>query len=154
MPDQEAETEIYLKSNGPPAGSFELSDQEELLLDGKTEFEKVVLKSSLKSNKQNAWLIAQVVGLKGAHRVIHTRLKEGDEQFARTDRLIAQRLADENERFAKIEETLHIFMELRNRWLSHKKIVRHVIVGLVTLFILPFLSLLMVEVMKHFLHWP
>jgi hypothetical protein len=135
MPEQEAQTAAYLKTNGPQEGAFDMSPEEELLLFGKTDFEKAVLRSSIKGTKQNAWMIQQIIGLKGAHRVIHNRLAEGDGRFAR------------------IDATLDVFTKLRDKWLTRKKVVRNVLLGIFTLFLLPFLSLFMVEVVKRLLHW-
>ena len=154
MPDQEAQTERYLKTNGPPPGAFDLSEEEESLLHVQTDFEKMVLRSSLKGNKQNTWIIGEIIGLKGAHRGIHGRLREGDERFKRTDELIAQRLKDENERFAKIDATLDVFSQLRAKWLDRKKVVRNVLLAVCTILVLPFISQMGVEIIKHFLHWP
>jgi hypothetical protein len=141
MPDtpdisaQEGQTDRFLKTDGPAPGAFDLNDDEKYLLHGKTDFEKKILESVLKSNKQNDWIVRETVGLKGAHRVIHTRLAEGDK------------------RFETIEKSLAVFTELREKWLTRKKYRQRILIGALTLLILPFIGSLTVEWLKHIFDW-
>lgn len=134
MPEQEAQTVAYLKTNGPPEGAFK-PDVPEYALEGASKRDRYLLEMVSILAKQNEWQIKEIVGLKGAHRIIHRRLEDGEK------------------RFDAIEQTMAFFVHLKEKWLSRRKTVRNVVIGLFTLFLLPFLSLFMVEVMKRILHW-
>lgn len=130
----DVQTEHFLQTNGPEPGAF-APDIPEPLLAQASEIEKFLLRKASKTDKQNDWLIKETIGLKGAHRSIRTRLGESDR------------------RFANIDATLDVFTKLRDGWLTRRKFLRNAVIGLFTLLILPFFSLLLVEVIKHFLHW-
>ena len=125
--EDEAQTEIFLNSNGPDDGEFDPVIPPELL-SGKSKSEKWLYEQTDKSIRQNNYLIRQVTGLKRAHRVEHLRFQS-----------LSQKI-----------EPLH---NLWNKWLTGKKFVRNAFLALLTLFLLPFLALFMVEVVKHWLGW-
>ena len=132
---EDAETTLFLNTNGPPDGAFRQVIPAHLL-EGKSESEKWLYEMVGVSAKQNEWLIRQVSGLKLAHKTIHRKMDEGVEHFK------------------KIDETLDVFTKIRDAWLTRKKMVRNILLGALTLVILPFIGLFGVEVAKHFLHWP
>lgn len=147
MQFQEEKTNRFLKTNGPPPGAFEPSVEAKQLAHGKTDVESFLILESSSQRKQNDWVIKEVVGLKGAHRVMHNHVSQVDAE--------AKTIKDEAaKRFSAVEETLAVFVGIRERWFAGKKMLRNIFIALFTIFMLPFLSVLAVEVVKHFLHWP
>jgi hypothetical protein len=136
------QTRQYLKTNGPPPGAF-APDVPAWVLEGLTQKEKYMMEMISTGAKQNEWLIHEVSGLKSAHRTIHSKMEQINNQFAAGEK-----------RFQGIDSTLAPFTALRDKWLNRKALRNRTIMGLVSLLILPFFSLLLVEVAKHFLHWP
>jgi hypothetical protein len=134
MPDQEAKTEFFLKTNGPPPNYF-TPDVPAYALDGSSPREKYLLEMASISAKQNGWLIQETIGLKGAHRLIHSRLAEGDKKFE------------------AIDEDRDKFHQWREKWLSRRKVVRNIIVAIITMLFLTFLPALVIEWIKHHFHW-
>ncbi len=134
MADQDAQTERYLKTNGPPAGAFE-PDVPHYALAGASERETYLLEMASKADKQNRWLINEVVGLKGAHRVIHTRLNDGDKKF------------DDLESLAATVRDWHA------KWLTGKRVVRNIVIAILTICLGPAIGIFLEDMVKHFLHW-
>ena len=132
--NEDDSTNQYLKTNGPPPSAF-TPDVPAYVLDGMTKKERWLHEMVSIGNKQNGWLIEEVKGLKGAHRVIHRRLDEGQK------------------RFEEIDKTLDVFIKLHDRYLSRRATIRNVFIGLATLLILPFLATLTVEWIKHIAGW-
>lgn len=130
----EAQTQIFLKTNGPPAEVFHPSVPD-FVLDGASKRERYLLEQSSIQSKQNAWLIKETTGMKRAHRVIHARLAQGDKRFDRLD--------EENQ----------WLREWRTRWFGGEKMLRTAIAAILTLLLLPLLANLATEIVKHFMHW-
>jgi hypothetical protein len=126
----DAQTRIYLKSNGPPRDAFEPSAEARQLAQGKSQGEAFLILESSKHGKQNSWIIEEIVGLKGAHRKIHARLEEGDEHFKALDAVAT------------------IVTTFRDKWLDRRKVIRNTILGLLTLLLFPVMSVLFAEVLK------
>ena len=132
----EESTRQFLKTNGPPPGIFAPDASLEPLLEGKGELEKRFYRSQSTQGKQNDYLISQGSGFKAALRSVHSRLEDGEA------------------RFIGIEGKLQVFDTLREKYLNRRKMIRNITVAVVSLFFLPFLSVLAVEVVKRLLHWP
>ena len=128
----ERNTEIFLRTNGPAANEFS-PDIPPHLLAGMTPNERYLSEMACISAKQNGWLIKETIGLKGAHRAIHRRLAEGDD------------------RFGKIDATLKVFTTIHDKWLTRQKVARNIILAIVTILMLPTISLLLVELLKPWL---
>jgi hypothetical protein len=141
----EEQTQVYIRTNGPDEREFQPNIPPELLV-GKSKSEKWLYEQADMSIKQNNWLIRQVVGLKGAIRVQQRRTEQ-----VRTE--LQLELATATRRFQTIEAKLEPLAALWNKWLTRKKVMTHIILGLFSLFFLPFLALFMVEVLKHWLGW-
>lgn len=135
------QTRQYLGTDGPPPDTFK-PDVPECLLEGLTPKEKYTMEMLSIGAKQNGWLIHEVKGLKSAHRTIHSKMEEIDNQFSAGEK-----------RFQNIDSTLAVFTAIRDQWLSRKHLRAKIIIGLFTLLIFPFLSLFLVEVAKRLLHW-
>lgn len=140
MLDQEAQTNHFLRTNGPNPGEFE-PDIPPQLLKGKSEDEQWLYREVNRGNKMSEWLIPQVVGLKGAHRIIHERMVDVKKD-------LAAELGKGNERFSKIEAEMAPFLVLREKWLTRKKMIRNILLAMLTIFLLPALSVLLAEVLK------
>jgi predicted transcriptional regulator len=132
--NEEIDTVRFLKTNGPSKGAFK-PEIPEHLLKGKSESEKWLYEMVSIGAKQNEWLIKQVAGLKGAHRSIHAKLVEGDN------------------RFQTIEVSLDESKRAREVWTSRKNMVRNVTIAICSLLLLPFISTMAVEYIKHHFHW-
>ena len=142
-PEQnEEQTKQYLKTNGPPPGAFAPDPSLEPLLEGKSELEKLFYRSQSTGLKQGDWVIREIAGLKSAHRTIHQKMNEIDNQFASGEK-----------RFQNIDATLAVFTAIRDQWLTRKAVRAKIAIGLITLLVFPFLSLFLVEVAKRLLHW-
>jgi hypothetical protein len=139
-PEQEEEqTKQFLRTNGPKPGIFAPDQAVVSLLASRSDLgdlERNFYLTQSTQGKQNDYIINQIHGLKLVSATIHRRLEEGEK------------------RFTNIESCLAVFTELRNNYLNKKKMRWKVILGALTLFILPFLSIFMSEVCKHFLKWP
>jgi hypothetical protein len=145
-PEQDEEqTQIFLRTNGPSPREFEPSIPA-ALLHGKTESEKWLLEKTDVGIKQNNWLVRQVVGLKAALRVQQRRTEQVKKD-------LALELAAGVTRFEGIEKKLEPVATLWNKWLTRKKVVRHITLTIIGLFLLPFLALFAVEWLKHWLGW-
>ena len=149
-PDEDDEqTRIFLRTNGPEEGEFEPNIPPGLLK-GKSESEKWMIEKTDTGIKQNGWLIKQVVGLKGAIRAQQRRTEQVKIEIKAE---LKAELAAGVARFQTIESKLEPLANLWDKWLGSKKVVRHLIFGLLSLFLLPFLALFMVELLKHWLGW-
>ena len=153
----EAQTNQFLQSNGPPKDIYEVDRSIEDLLVGRTELEKQFYRSQNKLEKMMHWMVPQIVGLKGAHRVIKRRLEEGDERFkgiedsAKSE--IATHTKADAEQFKKINETLAPFVQLRERWIAKKGWIKHGILAIASVIFLSFLPALAIEWLKHYFNW-
>lgn len=134
MSYDEAQTERYLKTNGPPPDAFK-PNVPDYALEGASKREKYLLEMTSVASRQNEWLIKETVGLKGAHRMIHSRLAEGDK------------------RFEMLETQAAAFSVFRDKWLTGKKLAINIVLGLLTLVLLPALAMIAVEWIKHSLNW-
>lgn len=134
MADQEDSTARYLRTNGPPPGAFE-PDVPHYAMEGSTEREKYLLEMASKGDKQNRWVINEIIGLKGAHRVIHARLEDGDKKIS------------------ELETVASIVKDWRAKWLTGKRKARNIIIAIITIALLPSLGIFIEDAIKHFLHW-
>ena len=131
----ESQTEQFLKTNGPAPGYFAPDPSLEPLLEGKSELEKRFYRSQSTQGKQNDYIISQVQGLKIAARTTHGRLLDGEL------------------RFTKIESTLETFVQLRQDWLDKKGLRRKIFFGAMAFIATVIAGPLVVELVKHWLHW-
>ena len=149
-------TALFLKTNGPPESLF-VPDIPEHLLVGKSESDRWLYHSVGVHSKQNEWLIGQVSGLKAAHRTILSNSEAATLHFAKLDGDIEalspcrECAAKTNEHLSKIDATLATFTALRDRWLSRRQVLRNAAIVLATLLLMPFLSGIAVELVKHYL---
>jgi hypothetical protein len=143
--EDEVQTEIFLNTNGPDETELEPSIPPDLLR-GKSESEKWLYEQADKSIKQNNWLIRQVTGLKRAHRVAHQRMDE-----VKAD--LKVELEKGTLRFQSLDQKIEPLHALWNKWLTRKKLMWNALLGLLSLFLLPFLALFAVEAVKHWLGW-
>lgn len=105
-PEQEEQTSLFLKTNGPPEDIFKPTVPE-FALAGASKREKWLLEQASIAEKQNRYLIDQNSGKKIALRQIQARLKDGDDKFS------------------EIYELLYPFKLIRQKWFSGKKLVLH-----------------------------
>lgn len=128
------ETEHFLKSPPPPATRFAPNIPPHLL-EGKSESEKYLYEMVGITAKQNEYIIEEQTGMKKSHAELHENQKET------------------NKRLTKTELSLEPFITFRNTWLTKKKMIRNMLVILFTAFLLPFLSILAEDFVKHVLNW-
>jgi hypothetical protein len=176
MPEEkrnDQQTAVFLRSNGPPEGAFK-PDIPPHLLHGKSESEIWLYEMVGISTKQNEWLINQVIGLKGAHRTINQRLAEGEKRFEKIEQSIqdaslvaVQTVNAANFKFKQIDDTLAKVQSVIDRfipfleklilfwekWMGRKNWFLKILAGILTLLFLPFMSVMAVEVCKHYLGW-
>lgn len=133
--DNEANTEQFLKTNGPAPGYFAPDPSLEPLLDGKSELEKRFYRSQSTQGKQNDYIISQIQGLKMVARTTHDRLSDGEQ------------------RFIKIEATLDAFTKLREVFLNKSALRRKLFFGCLAFFGTIIAGPLVVELVKHWMHW-
>lgn len=138
---EEEQTRIYLATNGPRPGAFEPNIPPELL-QGKGKGEVWLYEKVDSGDKKNDWQIREIIGLKGAHRQLHSAHQEINSRLERGD-----------ERFEQIEKTTRWIEELRTSWKSRRKMFRNVLIGVLTLFLLPFLSVFAEDLLKRWLGW-
>jgi len=153
-----AVTALFLKTNGPPPEVMTPSIPPHLLA-GKSPSEVWLYEKIDVAGKQNNWLISQVSGLKAAHRTIHAKMEDVESQAAE-NRTAMERLApclncatETREHLQKIDGTLKVFTELRDRWLNKRKLMRNALAAVATLTLLPAVGMFVVELLKHWLKW-
>ena len=149
----------YLKHNGPPPDVFKPDPWVEEVIKNLPEDQKILHRTVVTMSKQVGWMIPEIVGLKAAHRTIFSKMEEGNDHFAKLDSDVEalspcrECAAKTNEHLTKIDATLSVFTQLRERWLSREKMFRNVTLVLATLLVMPFLAGLAIEVVKHYLYW-
>ena len=141
--ENEQNTAIFLKTNGPPEGAFKpdlpdfilrhMANPDAMTKEDRLEMERYKMEMISISTKQNQYLIEENKGHKGALRAIYKRLAEADQ------------------RFGKIDATLKVFTTIHDKWLTRKKVARNTILAIVTILVLPTISLLLVELLKPWL---
>ena len=152
-------TEKFLKTNGPPSDVFKPDPWVEALVEDLPQDQKILHRSVAVIMKQLGWIIPELSGLKSAHRTIHEKMEASEKHFDHVDSEL-QRLAPclacaelTKNRLEKIDATLDVFTQLRDRWLDRKKMTRNIIIAIASLFLLPFFAGLGIELVKHVLHW-
>ena len=131
----DAQTEKFLRTNGPPPGAFAPDPMVELFVKDLPDREKWLYRTQSTTVKQGDWIIPQISGIKAAHRTIHAKLYEGDA------------------RFKKIEATLDSWAAWKEKWLGRKMMFWKVALGGLTMLLLPVAGMLIVEYIKHIAGW-
>jgi hypothetical protein len=174
MPEEKANDEAtnrFLRTNGPPPFQPQLP---EFVLHGADERTKWLCEKADVSTQQNAWQIDQIIGLKGAHRTIHSRLEHDDKRMQKIEQSIqeaslvaVQTVNAANLKFKQIDDTLAKVQSVIDRfipfleklilfwekWMGRKNWFLKILAGILTLLFLPFMSVMAVEVCKHYLGW-
>ena len=117
------QTQEFLKTNGPSDGQFDPPPHFLRLLEGKSEADKTLHISTYRQEAKIDYAISNIVGVKKAHRLLHTQVQG-------------------------IVEDVAPWKHARATWITGKKFSFMLIAGIVTLAILPAVGVLISDVLK------